>query len=217
MDFTQACLGPKMSALDKRRQTFVWELLKMGGSNPTEAARRAGFPDPGRVSSAVRVRAHEMMHDDRVLDAISEVSQKAFRGLIMPAVVALREVLEKHDHPERQKVALSILSRLGLGEKTGLDVSVTGEIQVNHTDAALEALKELQQLRVPRDVLLERFGFSGLARYERMLAERKPKLIEGEIVSRETNHVSDADLSADELRSDPVYLATGGRVDDGSE
>ncbi len=79
----------------------------------------------------------------------------------------------------------STLSRLGLVERAGVDVNVSGEVQVNHTDQAIADLRALRLLQVPRPKLEEIFGFSGLSRYERMLDAadgRAPKLIEGEVV-----------------------------------
>jgi hypothetical protein len=45
-------------------------------------------------------------------------------------------------------------------------------------DAAIEDLRRLKMLGVPREQLIETFGYSGLDRYEKLLAERQPKLIE---------------------------------------
>ena len=56
--------------------------------------------------------------------------------------------------------------------------AVGGEVTVNHTDAAVRDLRALLELGVAREKLIEIFGFSGLSRYEKMLAERAPKVIE---------------------------------------
>jgi hypothetical protein len=58
------------------------------------------------------------------------------------------------------------------------DVSVKIE---DHTSAAIANLRWLRELKVPRKVLLEQFGYSGLGRYEKMLEEHdraQPKVIE---------------------------------------
>lgn len=105
---------------------------------------------------------------------------RELRGLALPALAAISDILRKPDHPDRQKVALSVLSRLGMGEQNAVNLNVTGEVTVNHTDAALDDLKRLLALGVPREKLVETFGFSGLTRYEKMLAQREGRLIEGE-------------------------------------
>lgn len=187
MDFSQVELGPKMQACSDRERKFVWFYVTDNDGNATEAARKAGYSDPGRDSAAIRVQAHALMHRDRVLAAIDEVGRKAFRGLLIPAVRATSKLIENEKHPDHAKTVQSTLSRLGLGERTGVDVKVEGEITHNHTDSALNDLRTLIGLGVAREKLVEIFGFSGLSRYEKMLEEvdaRAPKLIEGEVVSR---------------------------------
>jgi len=56
-----------------------------------------------------------------------------------------------------------------------------GEWTLNHTDACRDDLQKLLLLGVSRERLVETFGFSGLPRLEKMLAERRPKLIEGDV------------------------------------
>jgi hypothetical protein len=177
MDFAELELGPKMQACGDRERLFVWHYVTGEDGDATAAARMAGFVDSG--TGAIRVAAHRLMHRDRVLAAIEEVAGKAFRGLLAPAVRATRRMIENEKHSDHSKVVLSTLSRLGKSERTGVDVNVSGEVTVNHTDAALENLRSMLELGVPREKLEEVFGFSGLTRYERMLAERAPKVIEG--------------------------------------
>ena len=62
-------------------------------------------------------------------------------------------------------------------ERTGVDLNVSGEVTINHTDSAVSDLRVLIGLRVPREELEKLFGFSGLERYEKMLAGQ-PKVIE---------------------------------------
>lgn len=170
--------GPKMLACSERERKFVLAYVA-GGESASEAARQAGYSDPGGDSSAIRVQAHALMHRERVLEAIDEVGRKEFRGLLLPAVVAIRTILGKSDHPDYLKTAATVLSRLGLGERSGVDVNVSGEVAVNHTDAALNDLRILMEMGASEAKLEEVFGHSGLSRYRKMLAEKQPKLIAG--------------------------------------
>lgn len=186
MDYSEVELGPKMQACNERERKFVWFYVLNGDENATQAARDAGYADPGHGAS-IRVHAHALLQRDRVLEAIEEVGRKAFRGLLGPAVLATSKMIRNDKHPDHAKTVSATLARLGFVEKTGVDVSVSGEVAVNHTDSALQDLRVLKDLGVPREKLIEMFGFSGLSRYEKMLAEvdaRAPKLIEGEVVSR---------------------------------
>lgn len=183
MDFSEIELGPKMQACSERERKFVWFYVTDNDGNASEAARKAGYADPGGDNATIRVRAHALMHRDRVLDALEEVGGKVFRSLLMPAIRATKRMIDNEKHPDHAKTVLSTLSRLGKSERTGVDVNVSGEIAVNHTDQALQDLRILRDAGVPREKLIETFGFSGLSRYETMLLEqdrRAGKVIEHE-------------------------------------
>lgn len=175
--------GPKMLALrTDRERRFVWAYLMNGlhdgRENGAKAARAAGYSD---VKEGAKVRAHALMHRDDILEAMQEVAARELRGLAIPAVIAMSNMLGKPDHPDHRKTIEMVLNRVGMGERTGVDVHVSGEVTVNHTDAAIEDLRRLLALKVPRAELERMFGFSGLARYEKMLEEadrRAGRLIE---------------------------------------
>lgn len=181
--------GSKMLALRERERRFVWAYLLNamtdGKENGAQAARDAGYSD---VKEGCKVRAHGLLHRDDVLEAMQEVAARELRGLAIPAVVSLARMLQKPDHPDHRKSIEMVLNRVGMAERTQIDVTVGGEVTVNHTDAAVDDLKRLLLLGVPREKLVETFGFSGLSRFEKMLAEREgralpaPKVIEGEVV-----------------------------------
>jgi hypothetical protein len=179
MDFEKIELGPKMQACSALERKFVWFYITNEGlPNGAQAARDAGYSDSGE---GAKVRASELMHRDRVIAALEEVGKKAFRGLLGPAVKATAAMINDPKHPDHAKTVSSTLARLGLTERTGVDVNVSGEITHNHTDTALENLRALLELQVPREKLVEIFGFSGLSRYEKMLAESAPRQIEGTV------------------------------------
>jgi|SRR5579872_2588670 len=186
MDFSEIELGPKMQACSERERRFVWFYVTNDGPpNAAQAARDAGYADTSRAAA---VRGHELLHRERVLAALEEVGKKAFRGLLGPAVKAAAKLIETEKHPDHSKAVFTTLARLGLGEKSSVDVNVSGEMTVNHTDQALNDLRVLIGLGVSEEKLVEVFGFSGLSRYRKMLAEqdaRSGKLIEGEVVSRD--------------------------------
>lgn len=177
--------GPKVQALRERERRFVWAYLCNAlteGVNGAQAARDAGYSD---VKEGAKVRAHGLLHRNDVLEAMQEVAARELRGLMLPAVVALGRLVEKRDHPDHRKAIEMVLDRTGAAVRTAIDVNVNGHVTVNHTDQALEDLARLRELGVPREKLLEIFGFTGLPRYERMLDERSgtrrpaPALIEG--------------------------------------
>jgi hypothetical protein len=170
-------LGPKLQACSERERIFAYAVATGIAESATEAARMAGYVD----GSAINVTAHKVLHRPRVIEAIEEVCRTEFRNLVPLVIRAAKRVLEDSEHPDHVKLVNSLLSRLGYGERAAVDVNVTGEIAVDHTTAAVEDLRRLKALGLPRERLLQVFGFSGLDRYERMLAERDargPKVIE---------------------------------------
>jgi hypothetical protein len=174
-------LGPKMQACSERERLFVWAFLEQGCQDAADAARKAGCSDPGPHSSAIRVRGHELRHRPRVIEAMQEVARSYFGGLLLPAVLAAEDMIGNPKHPDHAKMVQAVLGAQGLGDRTKVDINFSGEVTVNHTDQALDDLRRYLDLEVPRPKLVEIFGFSGLDRYEKMLAERddKLKVIEG--------------------------------------
>lgn len=161
-------LGPKMLACSDLERRFIWAYL-MNGGDGAAAARAAGYSD---VAEGAKVRAHECLQRDRVIEAMHEVSWKSMRGLSLAAVAETARILRQGTDADRLKAAFGILNRTGFGEKTTVQHHHTGSIELSHTDAALEALSYLKSMSVPREKLIEQFGHSGLARYEKMLEER---------------------------------------------
>lgn len=168
-----------MQALPERERKFVWFYVTNEGSpNGAQAARDAGYSD---VAEGCKVRAHMLLHRERVLAALEEVGKRAFRGLLGPAVKAAAQLIQNDRHVDHSKAVFTTLARLGLGEKSTVDVNVGGEVTVNHTDSALNDLRTLIGLGVAEEKLVEIFGFSGLSRYRKMLAESAPRQIEGTV------------------------------------
>jgi phage terminase small subunit len=176
-------LGPKMQACNEQQRIFAFAYATGIAPTAAEAARLAGYSDPersksGRQSNSLRSRASQVLHNPKVMEAIEEVCRTEFRGLVPLTIGAAKRLLLNAEHSDHAKTVMGLLSRLGYGEKTSVDVQVSGEVVVNHTDQAVEDLSRLKALGVSREKLIEMFGHSGLPRYEKLLAERQPKLIE---------------------------------------
>jgi len=162
---------------DPRRRVFAWCYV-FGGANGAAAARAAGYSDH---LEACKVRAHGLLQRDDVQEAIKALCSRYLFSLAPKAILRLEELLDNPKHPKHDKAIEMALSRSGHGERSAVDVNVSGTVTVNHTDQALNDLRMLMDAGVPREKLVETFGFSGLERYERMLAEtdaKAPKVIE---------------------------------------
>ena len=90
----------------------------------------------------------------------------------------MEQLLDDPKHPKHDKAIEMALSRSGHGDRSHVDVNVTGTVTVNHTDSAIEDLRRLKALGAPREKLVEVFGYTGLDRYEKMLASQDAKVIE---------------------------------------
>jgi len=167
-----------MAALLPRERAFVWFMVCNGGIG-YKAAIAAGYSN---ASEAAKVRAFELRQKPAIIEAIHECGWRNLGSLGLTAISALETLVLKPDHPDHFKAVTAVLSRIGFGEKVLVDHRHSGTIELSHTDAALEALAYLRSMAVPRDKLVEQFGHSGLARYEKMLLERdsKMKVIEHE-------------------------------------
>jgi phage terminase small subunit len=175
-------LGPKMQACSERERAFVMHYLAIcaeeGKGNATEAARRAGYADAGLQSCSIRVQAHSLLHREKVREAMFEIGKAEFVSLLFPSVMAARKLVENDKHPDHAGMVKTTLSALGFGEKSQVDLNISGSVNVSHTDSALEDLRRMMELGTPREKLAEVFGQSGLDRYERMLASQRLKVIE---------------------------------------
>lgn len=152
-------------ASDQARR-FAW-LMACGARSATAAAKGAGYSD---VKGGAKVRAHELMHNPKVLEAIVEASRSVLLGLAPMAISAARRILEDPKHPSHGRMVEAVLDRTGFSAKT------EHKVTVEHT-ADLRELEDFARR------LAAETGVSA----DRLLGVNAPKLIEGQVVSRETN------------------------------
>lgn len=128
-------LGEKMRALpNDRMRRFVIALLELGGIDNTRAARLAGYLGNER---GLRVQAHALAHDSRILEAIDEEARRRLHsGTIMAVSVLLQIAAGKISAKvsERLKAVDMMLNRVGISEKTEHTVKVEN---VGTTDEAM--------------------------------------------------------------------------------
>ncbi len=108
------------------------------------------------------------------------------------AIQAVKDILTNTAHRDQVKVALNLIERVAPTETRH---TVTVEHVVDHDGEAVAQLRMLKSLNMARERLEEVFGFSGLSRYEKMLAieDGKNKPIEAEFTVVEDVDVSIAD------------------------
>lgn len=168
---------------DARWRRFVWFYVFNGGVG-SDAARNAGYSD---VKEAAKVRAHALLQRVDIQAGIASLTRAYLFSLAPKAVLRLNDLLDDPKHSKHAKAIEMTLSRTGHGEKTEVEVNVNHRI--DHTDAAVQDLQRLRDLGVPRETLVETFGHSGLARYERMLAERQVKELPPPVIDLQAEEV----------------------------
>lgn len=167
---------------DPRWRAFVWAYTFNGGDG-AKAARAAGFSD---ASEGAKVRAHVLLQRQDILDALREMGARYLFSLAPKALFRLGQLLDRPDHRHHAKAIDMTLSRTGFVERTGVDVNLSGEVRhVDHTTAAVEDLRRMRAMGVPQAQLEKVFGFSGLSRYEKLLAAEDAKLIEATAVEHD--------------------------------
>jgi hypothetical protein len=183
LDSVEAKLGPKMLALSEKQQKFVIAMftVRPGRGAATKAARLAGFGNPGSSPASIATISSRLMHTDAVIEGMREYGEQFLRGAAPAALLALQKMILTPSHKGHERSVSEVLTRVYPAEtRQIIDVH---HHAVDHTAEAVAQLRLLKGLEVAREKLEEVFGFSGLARYERLLeiedAKNSPKLIEG--------------------------------------
>lgn len=113
---SEARLGPAMRQLNERQQLFVVALFEQGRRSYTRAAEAAGYSGKPEV---VRVQAHRLAHNDKVLAAIQEEGFRRMQAGAALAVDKLGHILENSvDDKTTLKAIEMTLNRVGLHART---------------------------------------------------------------------------------------------------
>lgn len=117
--------GPAMTALTPMMRRFVLALIENPALPQWRAAESAGYSAVSNKS--LRVTAHRLTHDDRVLAAISEESGKRLRSASLLASDFLVRMIcdEGVAMKDRAKVAVALLDRGGFGAAQTINVNKT--------------------------------------------------------------------------------------------
>ena len=162
-------LGPRMRALpNDRMREFAW-LMAHGAWNATQCAQEAGYADNGsdldNSKSMIRVQAHKLTHDPKIMDAIEECTRATLRGLAPLAVRRARMILENEKHPYHGRMIETVLDRTGHFAKTEHMVRVEHSVDMRELEA-----------------LARRLAAESGVGVERLLGTNEGKVIEGEVV-----------------------------------
>lgn len=115
--YAESKLGPAMRALNERQRQFVLALLEQGTTNYTRAAAAAGY---GNNPESLKVQAHRLAHDPRILAALQEEAKARITAGVVMAASSLVQIAEDSNTPTRDRLrALEmIMNRGGLHAMT---------------------------------------------------------------------------------------------------
>lgn len=131
-----------MKALNPNQQAFVIALC-MQGSRNYAAAYRHSYPE-AKDEVGIRTSAHRLAHDEKVLAALKEETERRMQASIGMAAEVLLSIAEDPTHKDRLKAATALLNRGGLHESI--------EHKVTH-DVATDAKSLLARFSVLAGVL----------------------------------------------------------------
>jgi hypothetical protein len=135
--------GPAMAALTERQRAFVMAMIEFPGITQQDAARRAGYSDPGPHSSAIRVQGHYLAHNPAIQAAIREEAGKRLNAASLTAAGVLLKLLSDDavEPKDRIKAAGMLLDRSGFGAAQTINVNKT--VTDRTGTAMLDRIKEL--------------------------------------------------------------------------
>src|SRR5262245_10298217 len=105
-------LGPAMLALNERQRAFVAAFIELGGKSATMAARCAGYLFASEQS--LRVQAHKLAHDPKIIAAIEEEAARRLAGGIALATTALIKIASDPKHKDQFRACVELLNRAGM-------------------------------------------------------------------------------------------------------
>lgn len=129
-----------MSALNPQQRAFVVAYCTTANCNATEAARQAGYSDPG--TGSIRVRGHQVLHHPKVLEAIREFTLASIRADAPVLVDALKKVAGSVQHKDQVKAIGMLLNRGGLPEITEKNINVNVTITKEEKIAEIRLMAE---------------------------------------------------------------------------
>jgi hypothetical protein len=166
-DPAEDSLGPRMLACNVSRRRFVIAAVQFPAGKGWQLARAAGYRG---THGALRVTAHRLLHDEKVIAAINEETSKRLRGAgALVGVGMMFRIAQTDGHKDQLRAAEALANRAGFHEIS------EHTLKVEHTDrtgaALIERIKALG-VALGMDVgpLLGANAAAG------------PKLIEGEVI-----------------------------------
>jgi len=125
----EASFGPAMQALNERQRLFVRAMVQFPAAKAAKLARMAGYGVVEGSSTRVMDQiGYRLVHDDKVLAAVHEETEKAIRRGGLVGIAGMIEIATDKNSPERLRACIALADRAGFPAKT------EHKVVVEHTD-----------------------------------------------------------------------------------
>lgn len=130
-------LGPAMTALNPAQRRFALAAVMYPLAKDWQIAKAAGYSD--RSHGALRVTAHRLFHDEKVLSAIRECADKEARSGVMLGIATIKKLARADGHRDQFKAALTLAGLSGLSVAQNINVNQT--VTDNSGKAVMERIE----------------------------------------------------------------------------
>lgn len=126
-----------MRALNASQRRFALAAVQFPLAKDWQIARAAGYSDFSH--GALRVCAHRLFHDDKVLAAIKELADKEIRGSALLGIATMKKIARNDLHKDQLKAATGLVGLAGF--------TVEQKISVNQTVTDRTGAEMLERIR----------------------------------------------------------------------
>lgn len=127
-----------MLACNAAQRRFAIAAVMYPLAKDWQIAKAAGYSD--RSHGSLRVTAHRLFHDERVLAAIRECADKEVRASGMLAVATIKKIVRNDGHRDQFKAA-ALLAALN-GQVVAQNINVNQHVTDNSGKALMERIQK---------------------------------------------------------------------------
>jgi phage terminase small subunit len=120
-DPDEESLGPAMKALNPSQRRFALAAVMFPLAKDFQIARAAGYSDFSH--GALRVCAHRLFHDEKVLAAIKECADKEIRSSALLGVAVMKKLARMDGHKDQLKAAQGLVGLAGFTVEQNINVN----------------------------------------------------------------------------------------------
>jgi phage terminase small subunit len=145
-DLGDESLGPAMRALNTSQRRFALAAVQFPLAKDWQIARAAGYSDFS--NGALRVTAHRLFHDEKVLTAIHELAIKEIRGSALLGIATIKKIARYDGHKDQMKAAVHLVGLAGhtVEQKISVQQTVTDTTDKGIEDRIRRAAEKLVKL-----------------------------------------------------------------------